>query len=169
MAVRQSRTVSDAQDNSYTATHTSDEIHQLDGFRPVSEELIRNAADVPSCSSRPDTDDNAGDGFLAFIDTNVQQSHGPQQTDDNVTINHLPDSAYPRQRSTTITTAGVSTAPADGNANEDSFIFNHMMHRYEALDQNNAFTYDALDPFSGFDIPFWFEQDQLGNFMQNPA
>ena len=28
-------------------------------------------------------------------------------------------------------------------------------------------TFDALDPFSGFDIPFWFEQDQNWNIFQD--
>jgi fermentation-respiration switch protein FrsA (DUF1100 family) len=27
--------------------------------------------------------------------------------------------------------------------------------------------FDALDPFSGFDIPFWFEQDQNWNIFQD--
>jgi hypothetical protein len=168
MAARQSRTVTDAQDNSYTATHTSGELHQPEGFRPVSEESIGDAVDIPLCSSRLGMDDNAGDGFSAIIDTDVQQSHRPQETGDTVVINHLPDSAYPGQRSTTHTNVGVSTEPADANIGNDFFILNHMMHKYEALAQNNAFTaYDELDPFSGFDIPFWFEQDQHGNSMQD--
>jgi hypothetical protein len=48
------------------------------------------------------------------------------------------------------------------NATSSTFLHGHL------VDQGNDPGYlDMLDPFSGFDIPFWFEQDQHWDVFQD--
>jgi hypothetical protein len=50
----------------------------------------------------------------------------------------------------------------------DPATFNNIMPGSQMFDQNmEAASFGALDPFSGFDIPFWFEQDQHWNIFQD--
>jgi hypothetical protein len=51
---------------------------------------------------------------------------------------------------------------------DSNMPLNDILDSGLALGQpNDPGTFDALDPFSGFDIPFWFEQDQYWNVFQD--
>jgi hypothetical protein len=47
--------------------------------------------------------------------------------------------------------------------------FGHdAMHLQQINSENSGSRYaDMVDPFSGYDIPFWFEQDQYWDIFQN--
>jgi hypothetical protein len=50
----------------------------------------------------------------------------------------------------------------------DFASFSNTMQAQQINSQDNGFRYaDMLDPFSGYDIPFWFEQDQYWDIFQN--
>lgn len=50
----------------------------------------------------------------------------------------------------------------------DSMTFSNILQGSQPFDQSfGTGSLDALDPFSGFDIPFWFEQDQHWDIFQD--
>jgi hypothetical protein len=63
-----------------------------------------------------------------------------------------------------------TTASLSQNATSDTDFasFSNTMQAQQISSQNNDFRYaDMPDPFSGYDIPFWFEQDQYWDIFQN--
>lgn len=71
--------------------------------------------------------------------------------------------------------SGQSQAPhytafrtQDFTADENNIQLNDILSGGLAAGQpSDQRAFDALDPFSGFDIPFWFEQDQNWNIFQD--
>lgn len=63
------------------------------------------------------------------------------------------------------------SAPPDYHFNalgSDSTAFNSILPGNHTFNQNvDAASFNTLDPFSGFDIPFWFEQDQHWDIFQD--
>lgn len=49
----------------------------------------------------------------------------------------------------------------------DSATFSNAMQGHQSHQESNQGYLDILDPFNGFDIPFWFEQDQHWDVFQN--
>jgi hypothetical protein len=55
----------------------------------------------------------------------------------------------------------------DASYGHDSSTFDNIMQGQQSQQESNQGYLDILDPFNGFDIPFWFEQDQHWNVFQN--
>jgi hypothetical protein len=65
-------------------------------------------------------------------------------------------------------TPGTVSLSHNATVDIDFASFSNTMQAEQISSQNNGFRYaNMLDPFSGYDIPFWFEQDQYWDIFQN--
>jgi hypothetical protein len=96
-----------------------------------------------------DPDDEAGYGLHGIIQSR-QGGAGAQSQSSSDTQMQSASANQPRQQ--------------DGSYGYDSTTFSNVMQTQQ---DNNQGYLDILDPFNGFDIPFWFEQDQHWDVFQN--
>jgi hypothetical protein len=121
-------------------------------------ELAPTAIQVATSASEvvPGTMSNADYGMLGISEAHMHESDGTSQPTGNE------PSGLP-QVMTSTTSTQKNTA-----LNNDSTVFSNFMHGRQDLNQSgDPGNLDILDPFSGFDIPFWFEQDQYWDIFQD--
>jgi hypothetical protein len=64
--------------------------------------------------------------------------------------------------------ATSTMGPSNSALDNSNVLFRDFLHDSPGPGQDdNLEAFDVLDPFSGFDIPFWFEEDQDWNIFQN--
>jgi hypothetical protein len=106
----------------------------------------------------PGTMSNADYGMLGISEAHIHESNGTSQPTGNE------PSGLPQVMTSTTSTQRNTTF------DNDSTVFSNFMHGRQDLNQSgDSGNLDILDPFSGFDIPFWFEQDQYWDIFQDIA
>jgi hypothetical protein len=87
----------------------------------------------------------------------------------NQTLGHDPNQARMVSRETGLQDSSTAASlPQNATFDIDFANFSNVMQAPQISSQNNGSRYaDMLDPFSGYDIPFWFEQDQYWDIFQN--
>jgi hypothetical protein len=99
-----------------------------------------------------DPDDEAGYGLHGISRSHQGAPSGRLQSSSDTHMQNLGVN-QPRQQ--------------DGSYGYENPSFNNVIQGQQSQQETNQGYLDILDPFNGFDIPFWFEQDQHWDVFQN--
>jgi hypothetical protein len=122
-------------------------------------EILGKTATIPVSIHNPESRAWYREGYgisTPFQETPDRETHRAPTTGDNVFPwnPQAEASGAPRYPSIALTS--------------DPATFSNIMQGSQMFNQNTeAASFGTLDPFSGFDIPFWFEQDQHWDFFQD--